>query len=163
MAWTIEVTKAARKQLDAVDATNRARIIAFLETRVQTAPDPRQLAVRLIGDDQQLAAIGAGGVLRDIRATHGAVQLNELVRFADPAEGAASLALAFPDGRFLPLCCPARSGRIAAGVAGMLRTVSRQRHRAACCRRDQRYPRWHAEGNTCSVAPAARRASRACA
>ena len=28
--------------------------------------------VRLIGDDQQLAAIGAGGVLRDIAATHGA-------------------------------------------------------------------------------------------
>ena len=50
-------------------------------------------SVRLIGDDQQLAAIGAGGVLRDIQATHGAVQLNELVRFADPAEGAASLAL----------------------------------------------------------------------
>ncbi len=50
-------------------------------------------SVRLIGDDQQLAAIGAGGVLRDIRATHGALQLTELVRFTDPAEGAASLAL----------------------------------------------------------------------
>lgn len=50
-------------------------------------------SVRLIGDDQQLAAIGAGGVLRDIRATHGALQLSELMRFADPAEGAASLAL----------------------------------------------------------------------
>ncbi len=50
-------------------------------------------SVRLIGDDQQLAAIGAGGVLRDIRATHGALQLTELVRFKDPAEGAASLAL----------------------------------------------------------------------
>ena len=30
------------------------------------------------------------GVLRDIRATHGALQLSELVRFKDPAEGAAS-------------------------------------------------------------------------
>jgi len=50
-------------------------------------------SVRLIGDDQQLAAIGAGGVLRDIQTHHGAVHLNELVRFADPAEGAASLAL----------------------------------------------------------------------
>ena len=50
-------------------------------------------SVRLIGDDQQLAAIGAGGVLRDIRATHGALQLTELMRFTDPAEGAASLAL----------------------------------------------------------------------
>ncbi len=50
-------------------------------------------SVRLIGDDQQLAAIGAGGVLRDITTQHGAVHLNELVRFADPAEAAASLAL----------------------------------------------------------------------
>jgi len=50
-------------------------------------------SVRLIGDDQQLAAIGAGGVLRDIQATHGATRLGELLRFADPAEGAASLAL----------------------------------------------------------------------
>ena len=50
-------------------------------------------SVRLIGDDQQLAAVGAGGVLRDIAATHGALQLSELMRFVDPAEGAASLAL----------------------------------------------------------------------
>ena len=50
-------------------------------------------SVRLIGDDQQLAAIGAGGVLRDIAVTHGALQLSELMRFTDPAEGAASLAL----------------------------------------------------------------------
>jgi DNA primase catalytic core len=50
-------------------------------------------SVRLVGDDQQLAAIGAGGVLRDIATQHGALRLNELVRFADPAEGAASLAL----------------------------------------------------------------------
>ena len=50
-------------------------------------------SVRLIGDDQQLAAIGAGGVLRDIQATHGALHLTELVRFTDPAEGSASLAL----------------------------------------------------------------------
>jgi conjugative relaxase-like TrwC/TraI family protein len=50
-------------------------------------------SVRLIGDDQQLAAIGAGGVLRDIQASHGAVRLTELHRFHDPAEAAASLAL----------------------------------------------------------------------
>ncbi|HRC19081.1 MAG TPA: MobF family relaxase, partial [Phycicoccus elongatus] len=50
-------------------------------------------SVRLIGDDQQLAAVGAGGVLRDIQATHGSLHLTELMRFDDPAEGAASLAL----------------------------------------------------------------------
>jgi DNA primase catalytic core len=50
-------------------------------------------SVRLVGDDQQLAAIGAGGALRDIAHTHGVVRLTELHRFTDPAEGAASLAL----------------------------------------------------------------------
>jgi conjugative relaxase-like TrwC/TraI family protein len=54
-------------------------------------------SVRLIGDDQQLAAVGAGGVLRDIENTYGAVRLTELHRFHDPAEAAASLALR--DGR----------------------------------------------------------------
>ncbi len=54
-------------------------------------------SVRLIGDDQQLAAIGAGGVLRDIQASHGALRLTELHRFTDPAEAAATLAVR--DGR----------------------------------------------------------------
>ena len=54
-------------------------------------------SVRLAGDDQQLAAVGAGGVLRDIQASHGAVRLSELHRFTDPAEAAATLALR--DGR----------------------------------------------------------------
>ena len=49
--------------------------------------------VRLIGDDQQLAAIGAGGVLRDIQQTRGALHLAELHRFTNSAEAAASLAL----------------------------------------------------------------------
>lgn len=50
-------------------------------------------SVRLIGDDCQLAAVGAGGVLRDLAETAGAVTLSQVVRFTDPAEGAASLAL----------------------------------------------------------------------
>jgi conjugative relaxase-like TrwC/TraI family protein len=53
----------------------------------------RGASVRLIGDDQQLAAIGAGGVLRDINPSHGALRLAELHRFTEPAEAAASLAL----------------------------------------------------------------------
>jgi ATP-dependent exoDNAse (exonuclease V) alpha subunit len=53
----------------------------------------RGASVRLVGDDQQLAAIGAGGVLRDITHTYGALHLTELHRFTDPAEAAASLAL----------------------------------------------------------------------
>jgi conjugative relaxase-like TrwC/TraI family protein len=63
-----------------------------LDTAVQFAIN-RGASVRLVGDDQQLAAIGAGGVLRDIQHSHGALRLTELHRFTDPAEAAASLAL----------------------------------------------------------------------
>ncbi len=63
-----------------------------LDTAVQFVI-ARSGSVRLVGDDQQLAAVGAGGVLRDIKHTHGALQLTELHRFTDPAEAAASLAL----------------------------------------------------------------------
>jgi conjugative relaxase-like TrwC/TraI family protein len=49
--------------------------------------------VRLIGDDRQLASVAAGGVLRDILTTVGAVTLSEVHRFHDPAEAAATLAL----------------------------------------------------------------------
>ncbi len=56
-------------------------------------------SVRLVGDDRQLAAIGAGGVLRDLDRTHGAVTLSEVRRFThadgspNRAEAAASLAI----------------------------------------------------------------------
>ncbi|PKQ23716.1 MAG: hypothetical protein CVT65_06735 [Actinobacteria bacterium HGW-Actinobacteria-5] len=53
----------------------------------------RGASVRLIGDDQQLGAISAGGILRDIVAVHGASRLDEVMRFTDPAEAHASLAL----------------------------------------------------------------------
>ncbi|WP_148046155.1 MobF family relaxase [Nocardioides marmoriginsengisoli] len=49
--------------------------------------------VRLVGDDQQLASVGAGGVLRDIQHELGASTLSEVRRFRDPAEAAATLAV----------------------------------------------------------------------
>ena len=49
--------------------------------------------VLLVGDDQQRAANGAGGILRDIESAHGAHTLNEVMRFTDPRDGQASLAL----------------------------------------------------------------------
>lgn len=49
--------------------------------------------VILVGDDQQRAANGAGGILRNLEATHGAVTLTEVMRFTDPQLGRASLAL----------------------------------------------------------------------
>ncbi|HEX3205135.1 MAG TPA: AAA family ATPase, partial [Propionibacteriaceae bacterium] len=63
-----------------------------LDAAVQFAIN-RGASVRLVGDNQQLAAIGAGGVLRDITHTYGALHLTELHRFTDPAEATASLAL----------------------------------------------------------------------
>ena len=64
-----------------------------LAARRPASPSPAGASVRLVGDDRQLASIAAGGVLRDIAATAGAVTLTELVRFRDPAEAAASLAI----------------------------------------------------------------------
>ena len=63
-----------------------------LDTAVRFAVD-RGASVRLIGDDQQLAAIGAGGVLRDINNIYRALHLTELHRFTNPAEAQASLVL----------------------------------------------------------------------
>jgi hypothetical protein len=74
-----------------IDEAGLANTLA-LDAAVQFAID-RGASIRLVGDDQQLAAIGAGGVLRDIKQTHGALHLAELHRFTNPAEAAASLAL----------------------------------------------------------------------
>ncbi|MDT7782720.1 MAG: hypothetical protein QOF58_1139 [Pseudonocardiales bacterium] len=49
--------------------------------------------VRLVGDDKQLAAVEAGGAVRWFEHLNGAVRLREVVRFHDPAQRAASLAL----------------------------------------------------------------------
>lgn len=50
--------------------------------------------VRLVGDDKQLSAVEAGGAVRWFEHINGAVRLKEVVRFADPAQAAASLKLA---------------------------------------------------------------------
>lgn len=59
-------------------------------------------SVRLVGDNHQLAAIGAGGLLRDIDRTHGAATLDTVRRFthADgrPNHGEAAASLALCDG-----------------------------------------------------------------
>lgn len=53
----------------------------------------RGAQVRTIGDDRQLNSISCGGILRDVAHTAGSLTLTEIVRFKDPAEAAASLAL----------------------------------------------------------------------
>jgi len=102
LVWSIEhgdlpdwVDRIGPRTLVVIDEAGMADTLS-LDAAVQFVT-ARGGSVRLVGDDQQLAAIGAGGVLRDIEATHGALRLSELMRFTDPAEGAASLALR--DGR----------------------------------------------------------------
>jgi conjugative relaxase-like TrwC/TraI family protein len=102
LTWSIEhadlpewAEHISRSSLVIIDEAGMADTLS-LDTTVQFIID-RGGIVRLVGDDQQLAAIGAGGVLRDIEASHGAVRLSELHRFTDPAEAAATLALR--DGR----------------------------------------------------------------
>jgi AAA domain len=80
-----------RSTLLIIDEAGMADTLS-LDTAVQFAIN-RGASVRLVGDDQQLAAIGAGGVLSDIQQSHGALRLTELHRFTNPAEAAASLAL----------------------------------------------------------------------
>ncbi len=65
---------AGRSTLLIIDEAGMADTLS-LDTAVQFAIN-RGASVRLVGDDQQLAAIGAGGVLRDIKTQHGAVQLS---------------------------------------------------------------------------------------
>ncbi len=50
-------------------------------------------SVRLVGDDRQRSSVSAGGILRDLAATYGALTLDEVVRFTSDGEGAASLAV----------------------------------------------------------------------
>jgi DNA primase catalytic core len=98
LVWSLQhdqapdwVAQIGPKTLVIIDEAGMADTLS-LDTVIQHVLG-RGGSVRLIGDDQQLAAIGAGGALRDIQATHGALRLTELVRFTDRAEGSASLAL----------------------------------------------------------------------
>jgi DNA primase catalytic core len=55
--------------------------------------DSKGASIRFIGDDRQLAAVGSGGVLRDIDRTYGSLTLRELMRFESAAEGQATLGI----------------------------------------------------------------------
>lgn len=57
----------------------------------------RGASVRLIGDDRQLGSVAAGGVLRDIAETSGALTLSQIMRFASAAEAQALSALRIGD------------------------------------------------------------------
>ena len=87
-AWAGRITD---KTLVIIDEAGMADTLV-LDQVISYALD-QGASVRLVGDDQQLGAIASGGVLRDIAAQHHVLRLDEVMRFHDPAERAASLAL----------------------------------------------------------------------
>lgn len=50
MAWTVEIEKAARKELAKLDKTVADRILRFLEERISTCDDPRRFGDGLAGN-----------------------------------------------------------------------------------------------------------------
>lgn len=77
----------------------------------------RGALVRVLGDDRQLSAVGAGGALRLIDREVGAVRLDELFRFKNEEEAAATLRLREPApvGPDEPFAWYRENGRVAAG------------------------------------------------
>ncbi len=90
-AWPGWVSRIGPRTLVIIDEAGQAGT-ADLAAAVEYVTG-RGGSVRLIGDDQQLAAIAAGGVLRDLQHSVGAATLSEVRRFADPAEAAVTLAV----------------------------------------------------------------------
>ena len=83
---------------------------------VQIAAE-RGALVRVMGDDRQLSAVGAGGALRLIDREVGAVHLDELFRFKNEQEAAATLHLREPTavGKDEPFGWYRAQGRVAGG------------------------------------------------
>lgn len=83
---------------------------------VQIAAE-RGALVRVLGDDRQLSAVGAGGALRLIDREVGAVRLDELFRFKNEEEAAATLRLREPVtvGKDEPFAWYREQGRVAGG------------------------------------------------
>src|SRR4029453_4141308 len=87
--WAAAVAPSSLVMIDEVGMADTLS----LDTAVQFAIG-RGASVRLVGDDQQLAAIGPGGVPRDIEHPSRPPPRPELHRFPDTAEAAASLSSA---------------------------------------------------------------------
>lgn len=87
--------------------------------KILTLAQERGALVRALGDYRQLSAVGSGGALRLVDREIGAVHLDELFRFKNPEEAAATLALREPPlvGTDKPFEFYKENGRIVAGDA----------------------------------------------
>ena len=82
----------------------------------------RGALVRALGDYRQLSAVGSGGALRLVDREVGAVHLDELFRFKNPDEAAATLALREPPlvGDDQPFNWYRENGRVVAGESDVM-------------------------------------------
>ena len=85
--------------------------------KILTLAQERGALVRALGDYRQLSAVGSGGALRLVDREIGAVHLDELFRFRNPEEAAATLSLREPPlvGTDKPFEFYKENGRIVAG------------------------------------------------
>lgn len=82
----------------------------------------RGALVRALGDYRQLSAVGSGGALRLVDREVGAAHLDELFRFKNPDEAAATLALREPPlvGDDQPFAWYRENGRVVAGESDVM-------------------------------------------
>lgn len=82
----------------------------------------RGALVRALGDYRQLSAVGSGGALRLVDREVGAVHLDDLFRFKNPDEAAATLALREPPlvGDDQPFAWYRENGRVVAGESDVM-------------------------------------------
>ena len=87
--------------------------------KIITLAQERGALVRALGDYRQLSAVGSGGALRLVDREIGAAHLDELFRFKNPEEAAATLALREPPlvGTDKPFSWYLENNRVVAGDA----------------------------------------------
>ena len=97
--------------------------------KILTLAQERGALVRALGDYRQLSAVGSGGALRLVDREIGAVHLDELFRFTNPEEAAATLSLREPPlvGTDKPFSWYLENDRVVAGDAdAMIEDVFRK-------------------------------------
>lgn len=97
--------------------------------KIITLAQERGALVRALGDYRQLSAVGSGGALRLVDREIGAVHLDELFRFKNPEEAAATLSLREPPlvGTDKPFSWYLENDRVVAGDAdAMIEDVFRK-------------------------------------
>ena len=85
--------------------------------KILTLAQERGALVRALGDYRQLSAVGSGGALRLVDREIGAIHLDELFRFKNPEEAAATLSLREPPlvGTDKPFSWYLENNRVVAG------------------------------------------------